>query len=81
MAAVLASIFRINASLPICAASHNAKGRVMSSHNRSAIVELIGIFGNAVAAASAVRQGRQPRARDLRALGIDPEQFRRISRF
>jgi hypothetical protein len=32
----------------------------------------------AAAAASATESGRQPRARDLRVLGIDPEQFRRI---
>lgn len=46
----------------------------------SRIVSFIDIFGSAVAAASASEAGRQPRARDLRRLGIDPEQFGRIGR-
>jgi hypothetical protein len=53
----------------------------MSNQNRSTFGELIGIFGSAVAAASAVNNGRQPKARDLRALGIDPEKFRAIKQF
>ena len=53
----------------------------MSNRNRTSFGELIGIFGSAVAAASAVNQGRQPRARDLHALGIDPEKFRAIKQF
>jgi len=48
---------------------------------RSKIADFFSVFGNAVAAAAAVDNGRQPRARDLRGLGIDPEQFRRIKRF
>jgi len=39
------------------------------------------IFGSAIAAASAVNQGREPNARDLNALGIDPEKFRQIRKF
>ncbi|MEQ1954082.1 hypothetical protein [Mesorhizobium sp. CN2-181] len=50
----------------------------MSTRTRRTIGEFIEIFGSAVAAASAVERGRQPAARDLRTLGIDPEQFRRI---
>ncbi len=53
----------------------------MSNRSRSRVRELIGIFGSAVAAASAVNSGRQPNARDLRTLGIDPEKFRAIKQF
>jgi hypothetical protein len=53
----------------------------MSNRNLAArIGGLFSTFGSAVAAASAVDNGRQPKARDLRALGIDPEQFGRIGR-
>lgn len=45
---------------------------------RSRITEAFSLFGNAVAAAAAIRTGRQPKASNLRALGIDPEQFRKI---
>jgi tRNA A37 threonylcarbamoyladenosine synthetase subunit TsaC/SUA5/YrdC len=45
---------------------------------RSTIHDLIEIFGSAIAAASAAKHGRQPNARDLRALGIDPAHFRQI---
>ncbi len=53
----------------------------MSTRKRSSFSEWIGIFGSAVAAASAVNHGRQPNARALRALGIDPEKFRQIKDF
>jgi hypothetical protein len=53
----------------------------MSSRKRSSFGEWIGIFGSAVAAASAVNAGHQPKARDLRVLGIDPEKFRQIKHF
>ena len=53
----------------------------MSTRKRSSFGEWIGIFGSAVAAASAVNGGHQPKARDLRALGIDPEKFRQIKHF
>ncbi|MBA3449151.1 MAG: hypothetical protein H0T56_16410 [Pseudaminobacter sp.] len=43
--------------------------------------EFFTAFGSAIAAASAVSQGRQPDARNLRALGIDPVQFGKIRRF
>jgi hypothetical protein len=45
---------------------------------RAKLGELFSLFGSAIAAASAVDHGRQPAARDLRALGIDPERFRQI---
>jgi hypothetical protein len=37
-------------------------------------------FGSAVAVAEATRLGHQPVASDLRALGIDPVQFKSIYR-
>ena len=54
---------------------------IMMTAPRSRLGELIATFGNAIAAAAAVNAGRQPLARDLRALGIDPERFRQIKRF
>jgi len=57
------------------------KGAPVSIKKRSVLAEFVNVFGNAVAAASAVSHGRQPKARDLRALGIDPAQFRSIRRF
>jgi hypothetical protein len=56
--------------------------RIMSNNTkRSALSEILQIMGDALATAAAVRQGRQPRARNLRGLGIDPEQFRQIGRY
>ena len=45
---------------------------------RIRITEILSIIGDAIAAASAVEAGRQPKARTLRGLGIDPKQFRDI---
>ena len=53
----------------------------MSTKTRSSLVEFMSIFGSAIAAASAINHGRQPHARDLRGLGIDPQQFRTIKRY
>ena len=50
----------------------------MFERMRSRIAGLAGIFGHAAAAGSAVGDGRRPRARDLKALGIDPRAFREI---
>jgi hypothetical protein len=60
----------------------NRKGTIMPSrrHITARIGDFFDIFGSAVAASSAVRNGRQPQARDLRTLGIDPEQYSRIGR-
>lgn len=44
----------------------------------SSIGDFLEIFGSAVAASRAVEARRQPRAGDLRTLGIDPVAFRRI---
>ena len=39
------------------------------------------IIGDVIATTAAVRAHRQPEARALRRLGIDPEQFARIGRY
>ena len=48
------------------------------STRRTTISEVFSLIGSAIATAAAVESARQPRARDLKALGIDPEQFRQI---
>ena len=44
----------------------------------SALGGFFEVFGSAVAASRAVEASRQPRANDLRTLGIDPVAFRKI---
>lgn len=51
---------------------------IMSKSNRTTLSDVLGIIGDALATAAAVRNGFQPHARNLRGLGIDPEQFRKI---
>jgi hypothetical protein len=46
----------------------------------SAIGGFLEVFGSAVAVSRAVDANRQPSARHLRALGIDPQAFREIIR-
>lgn len=46
----------------------------------SLLRELYEMFGAANAAAAATQESRAPSARDLRALGIEPRQFRAIGR-
>jgi len=54
----------------------------MSTPTRHSFVsEILTVIGDAMATASAVQQGRQPKARNLRGLGIDPAQFREIGRY
>ena len=48
------------------------------STNRSRIGEFFAVLNDAIAVSSAVQTGHQPKARNLRGLGIDPEQFRKI---
>jgi len=48
---------------------------------RSFVSEILTVIGDALATASAVQQGRQPKAKNLRGLGIDPAQFRTIGRY
>lgn len=52
----------------------------MSMKKRNAFIEMFSIIGDAMATAAAVENRRQPDARHLRGLGIDPEQFRKIGR-
>ncbi len=53
----------------------------MNSRNTLArIGNLLDVFGSAVAAARAVEANRQPSARDLDVLGIDPKAFAKIGR-
>jgi hypothetical protein len=46
----------------------------------SALGGLFEVFGSAIAASRAVEANKQPRASDLRTLGIDPIAFRKIAR-
>lgn len=48
--------------------------------NRSTLSEIFGSLRSAVAVAAALESRREPKARDLRRLGIDPEQFRGMGR-
>ncbi len=51
------------------------------SKRRAGFGEVFSLIGDAIAAAAAVRDHRQPDAQTLRRLGIDPEQFRQIGRY
>ena len=54
----------------------------MSNQTRHSLVsEILTVIGDALASASAVQQRRQPNARNLRGLGIDPAEFRKIGRY
>jgi len=50
------------------------------NRKHSLLRDLFSMFGAANAAAAATHESRTPRARDLRALGIDPRQYHAISR-
>lgn len=43
-------------------------------------LDIVAVFQSAARAAAAVRVGRDPNAADLRAMGIAPADFARISR-
>lgn len=47
---------------------------------RSRFTDLFSAFGSAIAVSAAVERGARPESRDLRRLGIDPEQFGGIGR-
>jgi len=57
----------------------------MSSNRNTGLFARLGnfvdVFGSAIATASAVEAGRQPKARDLKKLGIEPGAFRSIGRY
>lgn len=54
----------------------------MAGHREhSRLSGFLTLFGDAIAAASAVTCGRQPDSANLRGLGIDARQFRRIRHF
>ena len=54
----------------------------MSNHTRHSFdSQILTVIGDALASASAVQQGRRPKADNLRGLGIDPAEFRKISRY
>jgi len=51
-----------------------------NTRNRS-LGQVFSIIGDVITTAAAVRAHRQPEARALRRLGIDPEQFAGIGRY
>lgn len=65
----------------LCCGAQKRTGKtdvIMSNSKRTTFSEVLGVIGDALATAAAVRNGYQPHARNLRGLGIDPEQFRKI---
>lgn len=50
----------------------------MNSNKRTTFTQVLGIIGDAIVTAAAASHGHQPKARNLRGLGINPEQFRTI---
>lgn len=56
-------------------------GIMSNNTKRSAFSEILQIMGDALAAAAAVRQSRQPAAHDLHGHGTDPERFRQTGRY
>lgn len=65
----------------LCCGAQKRAGKtdvIMSNSKRTTFSEVLGVIGDALATAAAVRNGYQPHARNLRGLGIDPEQFRKI---
>jgi len=53
----------------------------MAGKPLTALGGFLDVINSVIAVASATNGGRNPRGRDLRALGIDPAQFREIKRF
>lgn len=52
--------------------------RIHSNARSSYLGRALAVFSASVAAAAATESGRQPRARDLHTLGIDPDVFSKI---
>jgi hypothetical protein len=64
-----------------CSAAFRLRGQESTMNTRKSfarIGEFFEIFGSAVAVSRAVEGNRQPSARDLRTLGIDPAAFGKI---
>lgn len=53
----------------------------MKITNKSFFSEVLNTMGNALATVAALHSNRHPDARNLRLLGIDPDEFRKINRF
>jgi len=53
----------------------------MRTHDRSFLRSIYSALTGALAAAAAVNRNRGPADEDLRALGIDPAEFRNIRRY
>jgi hypothetical protein len=74
--------------MPICVAlqhevdaRHQQEPTAMRTRSAfSAVGNFLDMIGSAVAVSRAVEVSKQPRAADLRRLGIDPVSFRRIGR-
>lgn len=49
-------------------------------NTRNTVSAIFGTIGSAIRAAAAVEGNREPRARDLKTLGIDPAAFSKIGR-
>ena len=61
--------------------NHRPKGRVMRLQSRNFLGSMFSALTGALAVAAAVDRGRRPSDEDLRALGIDPAEFRNIRRY
>jgi hypothetical protein len=62
--------------------SNQAMSRVMRTNTKySFLSEVLSTMGNALATAAALHRGGEPTAKNLRALGIDPAEFRKIKRY
>jgi hypothetical protein len=57
------------------------RNSVMASKPLTALGGFLDVINSVIAVASASSDGRKPRSRDLRAIGIDPAQFKEIKRF
>ncbi len=53
----------------------------MASRQFGPVAGFFGVVASAIAVAAATNNGRKPKNRDLRTLGIDPSQFHKIGRF
>jgi hypothetical protein len=63
-----------------CSAANAPESKVIMSttRTRTRLDELFTVIRDAIAIAAAVSERHQPKARNLRGLGIHPEQFRNI---